>query len=235
MSTGRLLVVDDDPNILSMLERGLRYEGFAVHCAANGEEGLDAARSAHPDLVVLDILLPGIDGLEVCRRLRAERNDVPVLMLTARDEVVDRVVGLETGADDYLVKPFAFEELVARVRALLRRRAQPAASHLSFSDLLLDPRTREVHRGERLIELTRREFELLETFLRHPRQAMTREQLLAQVWGYDFEVETNAVDVYVGYLRRKLEAEGEPRLLHTIRGVGYSLREPRPADTKKAR
>ena len=218
-----------------MLERGLRYEGYEVDSAADGEAGLSQVRRSPPDLVVLDILLPGIDGLEVCRRLRADRYDMPVLMLTARDEVIDRVVGLETGADDYLVKPFAFEELVARARALLRRRAPSASGALSFADLRLDPATREVFRGSRPVDLTRREFELLETFLRHPRQALSREQLLAQVWGYDFEVDTNAVDVYVGYLRRKLEAGGEPRLLHTLRGVGYALREPRSAEAPKGR
>ena len=218
-----------------MLERGLRYEGYEVDSAADGEAGLSEVPRSPPDLVVLDILLPGIDGLEVCRRLRADRYDMPVLMLTARDEVIDRVVGLETGADDYLVKPFAFEELVARARALLRRRAPSASGALSFADLRLDPATREVFRGSRPVDLTRREFELLETFLRHPRQALSREQLLAQVWGYDFEVDTNAVDVYVGYLRRKLEAGGEPRLLHTLRGVGYALREPRSVEAPKGR
>src|SRR5439155_22425396 len=164
---------------------------------------------------------------EVCRRVRALGDDVPILMLTARDEVVDRVVGLETGADDYLVKPFAFEELAARARALLRRRLPAEGAVLQFGDLRLDPSTREVFRGARDVERTRREFDLLETFLRHPRQVLTREQLLARVWGYDFDTDTNAVDVYVGYLRRKLEAAGEPRLLHTVRGVGYALREPR--------
>ena len=210
-----------------MLERGLRYEGFTVDLAPDGETAVDALRRSSPDLVILDILLPGIDGLEVCRRVRALGDDVPILMLTARDEVVDRVVGLETGADDYLVKPFAFEELAARARALLRRRLPAEGAVLQFGDLRLDPSTREVFRGERVVELTRREFELLETFLRHPRQVLTREQLLARVWGYDFDTDTNAVDVYVGYLRRKLEAAGEPRLLHTVRGVGYALREPR--------
>jgi len=227
VSAGRVLVVDDDPNIRSMLERGLRYEGFTVDLAPDGETAVDALRRSSPDLVILDILLPGIDGLEVCRRVRALGDDVPILMLTARDEVVDRVVGLETGADDYLVKPFAFEELAARARALLRRRLPAEGAVLQFGDLRLDPSTREVFRGERVVELTRREFELLETFLRHPRQVLTREQLLARVWGYDFDTDTNAVDVYVGYLRRKLEAAGEPRLLHTVRGVGYALREPR--------
>ena len=219
----RLLVIDDDEQLLTALRRALAYEGYDVAVAPAGEEGLRLARDTPPDLVVLDVHLPGIDGLEVCRRLRAG-GDVPVLMLTARDEVADRVAGLDAGADDYLVKPFALDELLARLRALLRR-TTGGDEALVFADLTLDPKTREVRRGERLIELTRTEFLLLELFLRNPRQVLTRDVIFDRVWGYDFGPASNSLEVYVGYLRRKTEAEGEPRLIHTVRGVGYALRE----------
>ncbi|MFN8532665.1 MAG: response regulator transcription factor [Dehalococcoidia bacterium] len=220
----RILVIDDDLKILNTVRRGLVYEGYQVDIAETGEEGLRQAREHVPDLVVLDVMLPGIDGFEICRRLRAG-GDVPVLMLTARDEVSDRVRGLDLGADDYMVKPFAFEELIARVRALLRRREPVATSALRFADLTLDATSREVTRGERPIELTNREFELLSLFLRHPRQVLPRATILDRVWDYDFGGDSNVLDVYIGYLRNKLEANGEPRLIHTVRGAGYVLRE----------
>jgi two-component system, OmpR family, response regulator MprA len=219
-----LLVIDDDEQLLTALRRALAYEGYDVAVAPSGEEGLRLARDAPPDLVVLDVRLPGIDGLEVCRRLRAG-DDVPVLMLTARDEVADRVAGLDAGADDYLVKPFAVDELLARVRALLRRRTPGTGGELRLADLTLDPSTRAVRRGGRDLTLTPKEFDLLTLFLQHPRQVLTRELLFERVWGYDFEGQSNVLDVYVGHLRTKLEADGEPRLLHTVRGVGYVLRE----------
>jgi two-component system response regulator MprA len=219
-----LLVIDDDEQLLTALRRALAYEGYDVAVAPSGEEGLRLARDAPPDLVVLDVRLPGIDGLEVCRRLRAG-DDVPVLMLTARDEVADRVAGLDAGADDYLVKPFAVDELLARVRALLRRRTPATGGELRLADLTLDPSTRAVRRGGRDLTLTPKEFDLLTLFLQHPRQVLTRELLFERVWGYDFEGQSNVLDVYVGHLRTKLEADGEPRLLHTVRGVGYVLRE----------
>jgi two-component system, OmpR family, response regulator MprA len=220
----RLLVIDDDEQLLTALRRALAYEGYDVDVAPSGEDGLHVARDAPPDLVVLDVRLPGIDGLEVCRRLRAG-GDVPVLMLTARDEVADRVAGLDAGADDYLVKPFAVDELLARVRALLRRRAPAQGGELRLADLTLDPATRAVRRAGRELALTPKEFDLLALFLQHPRQVLTRELLFERVWGYDFDGQSNVLDVYVGHLRNKLEAEGEPRLLHTVRGVGYVLRE----------
>ncbi|GIW09643.1 MAG: DNA-binding response regulator [Dehalococcoidia bacterium] len=220
----RILVIDDDQKILNTVRRGLAYEGYQVDVAESGEEGLRKAREHEPDLVILDVMLPGIDGFEICRRLRAG-GDVPVLMLTARDEVSDRVRGLDLGADDYMVKPFAFEELIARVRALLRRREPSSANILRFADLTLDLATREVRRGERMIELTNREFELLSLFLRHPRQVLPRATILERVWDYDFGGDSNVLDVYIGYLRTKLEANGEPRLIHTVRGAGYVLRE----------
>lgn len=220
----RILVIDDEKSITNFLRRGLSYEGYTVDVAQDGAEGLRLAREAWPDLVVLDVMLPGMDGLEVCRRLRAG-GDVPVLMLTARDEVADRVAGLETGADDYLVKPFAFEELLARIRALLRRREGQTPSVLRFADLSLDIGSRLIYRGDRLVDLSTKEFDLLTLFLRHPRQVLTREVIFNTVWGYDFDGESNVLDVYVGYLRSKLEAVGEPRLIHTVRGVGYVLRE----------
>src|SRR5919202_1837937 len=220
----RLLVIDDDEQLLAALRRALVYEGYDVTVAASGEEGLRAARDRPPDLVVLDVRLPGIDGLEVCRRLRAG-DDVPVLMLTARDEVADRVAGLDAGADDYLVKPFAVDELLARVRALLRRRTPTTGGELRLAELSLDPATRTVRRGGRGLTLTPKEFDLLALFLQHPCQVLTRELLFERVWGYDFDGQSNVLDVYVGHLRNKLEADGEPRLLHTVRGVGYVLRE----------
>ncbi|MBX5492381.1 MAG: response regulator transcription factor [Chloroflexi bacterium] len=222
-SRARLLVIDDDQQLLTALRRALAYEGYDVAVADSGEAGLRLARERPPDLVVLDVLLPGLDGLEVCRRLRAG-GDVPILMLTARDEVSDRVAGLDAGADDYLVKPFAVDELLARVRALLRRRVPPP-EEWRFADLVLRPSTREVLRGERPLVLTPREFDLLALFLQHPRQVLTREVLMERVWGPDYDGESNVLEVYIGHLRNKLEAGGEPRLLHTVRGVGYVLKE----------
>jgi two-component system response regulator MprA len=221
----RILVVDDDPAVSGALNRALRLEGYEVTLAADGPQALEEIAIRPPDAVVLDIGLPTIDGLDVCRRLRAAGDDTPVLMLTARDAINDRVQGLDAGADDYLVKPFALAELLARLRALLRRRPEDPGEILRFSDLTLDPTTREVHRGDRQFTLTRIEFDLLELLLRHPRQVMTRELILDRVWGYTFDSGTNSLAVYVGYLRRKTEANGEPRLIHTARGVGYVLRE----------
>jgi two-component system response regulator MprA len=223
--TARILVIDDDPKIRSVVRRGLVYEGFRVTDAGSGEEGLDKARDQTPDLVVLDVMLPGIDGLEVCRRLRDAGDDVAILMLTARDEVKDRVEGLETGADDYLVKPFSFEELLARVRALLRRRPNPAGEILRFGDLQLDVDAQEASRAGRSISLTTTEFNLLLLLMRHPRKVMTRDVIMDRVWSYDFGGESNVLEVYVRYLRNKLEATGEPRLIHTVRGSGYVLKE----------
>ncbi|MGZ5336766.1 MAG: response regulator transcription factor [Solirubrobacterales bacterium] len=221
----RVLVVDDEPQFRRALERALKLEGYDVALAANGLEALDYLGADSADAVVLDVLMPKLDGLEACRRLRAAGDATPVLMLTARDAVSDRVDGLDAGADDYLVKPFALEELMARLRALLRRGESEAGEALEYADLLLDPATREVQRGEREIELTKTEFSLLELFLEHPRQVLSRGQIFEAVWGYDFGPSSNSLEVYVGYLRRKTEAEGEPRLIHTVRGVGYALRE----------
>lgn len=220
----RILVVDDDPEILSLLKRGLSYEGYAVETASNGAEALAKAREKEPDLVVLDVMMPEMDGVEVARRLR-QAGDVPILMLTAKGTVADRVAGLDGGADDYLVKPFAFDELLARVRALLRRRQPREREVLRFVDLTLDTASREVRRGNDAIQLTAQEFDLLELFLRHPRQVLKRDFIYDRVWGYDFEGESNVIEVYVRYLRAKLEVEGKPRLIHTVRGVGYVLRE----------
>jgi two-component system response regulator MprA len=226
-----ILVVEDDRSISTVLRRGLTFEGYRVEVADTGVQALDIARLRMPDIVILDIMIPGVDGLEVCRRIRAAGEDVPILMLTARDEVADRVAGLDAGADDYLVKPFAFEELLARVRALLRRRARQdeerergSTEVLRFGDLTLDPSTRYAWRGERRIELTTREFDLLLLFLRHPNQVLPRDTIMERVWGYDFPGESNVLEVYISNLRRRLEANGETRLLQTVRGAGYVLR-----------
>jgi two-component system response regulator MprA len=223
----RILVVDDEPAVREAVERALRLDGHDVVVAGDGGEALERLDEASPDAVVLDVLMPHVDGLALCRRMRHRGDRTPVLMLTARDAVSDRVAGLDAGADDYLVKPFALDELLARVRALLRR-AMPGAdgAPLRFADVELDPVAHEVRRGERPIELTRTEFLLLELFLRHPRQVLTRSLIFDNVWGYDFGPTSNSLEVYMGYLRRKTEASGEPRLLHTVRGVGYVLREP---------
>jgi two-component system response regulator MprA len=222
-----ILVVDDERPVREALRRALELEGYDVELAADGYEALDrlGRRDVEPDAVVLDILMPGVDGLEVCRRLRGAGTRVPVLMLTARAEVADRVAGLDAGADDYVVKPFALEELLARLRALLRR-TNGTGETLRFADLALDPGTREVRRGGDVIELTRTEFSLLELFLRNPRQVLTRSVIYERVWGYDFGPGSNSLDVYIGYLRRKTEVDGKPRLIQTVRGVGYALREP---------
>jgi two-component system response regulator MprA len=226
VSGERLLLVDDDPRVLTAVGRRLGFEGFQVQLAASGQDALDAVSARRPDLVILDVMLPEMDGFEVARRLRT-RGDVPILMLTARDAISDRVAGLRSGADDYLVKPFAFEELLARIEALLRRTRPPAALEtLEFGDLLVDLRSREVTRGGRPIELTARGFSLLEYFLRHPRQVLTREQIFEAVWGSDFLGASNVIDVNVSYLRDRLETYGDPRLIQTVRGVGYALREP---------
>ena len=219
-------MVDDEPPMRAALKRALELGGFEVELAADGSEGLSRTAELSPDLVVLDILMPGVDGLEVCRSLRARGDRTPILMLTARDAVADRVEGLEAGADDYLVKPFALAELLARVRALLRRAGEPArGGPLSFADLHLDPISYAVTRGERALELTRTEHLLLEFFLENPRRVLSRELIFERVWHYDFGPSSKALDVYIGYLRRKTEAGGEPRLIHTVRGVGYVLRE----------
>ncbi len=224
MST-RILIIEDDEAILRFLRRGLAYEGYIVDTAADGLSGLTMARDHPPDIVVLDWMLPGLDGLEVCRRLRAG-GPIPILMLTAKDAVHSRVQGLDAGADDYMVKPFELDELLARIRALMRR-AQPSRPKvLRFSDLTLDTGTRQAARGERIINLTAKEYELLELFLRHPRQVLTRDMIFDHVWGYDFGGESNIIEVYVRYLRQKLEASEENRLIHTVRGMGYVLREP---------
>ncbi len=220
----RILIVDDDRKITGALRRGLSYEGYTVDVANSGAEAITVARDNLPGLVVLDIMMPGIDGLEVCRLLR-RTSDVPILMLTAKDEVMDRVAGLDAGADDYLVKPFALEELLARVRALLRRREPQPRTEICFQDLCLDTRSRTAHRGERKIDLTTTEYKLLEFFLNRPGEVVSRHTILERVWGYDFEGESNVLEVYIRYLRTKLEAEGEPRLIHTVRGAGYVLRE----------
>ena len=225
-----MLVVDDDRAVRDSLRRSLEFNGYEVVLAADGAEGLVAVGAQHPDVVVVDVMMPRLDGIETTRALRAAGNDVPVLVLTARDAVGDRVEGLDAGADDYLTKPFALEELLARLRALLRRVSPPAgddlsAEELSFSDLSMDVASRDVSRGGRPIELTRTEFTLLEMFLRRPRRVLDRSFILEEVWGYDFPTSANSLEVYVGYLRRKTEAEGESRLLHTVRGVGYVLKE----------
>ena len=220
-----ILIVDDDSRITDLLRRILAYEGYSVAIAASGSEALNRSLERPPDLIVLDIMMPGLDGLEVAQRLREAGDNVPILMLTARDTVADRVKGLETGADDYLVKPFAPEELVARVKALLRRSQEERHEVLRYADVELDTGTRVAHRGAREIELSPTEYELLLLFMRRPRQVLTREIILDRVWGLDFEGSSNVLEVYIGYLRNKLEAEGEPRLIHTVRSVGYVFKE----------
>lgn len=219
----RILLIEDEPHIASFLRRGLIYKGYAVDVAERGEDGLILARAAAPDLVILDLGLPDIDGVEVCRRLH-ETADTPVIMLTARDSVADKVAGLDAGADDYLTKPFAFDELLARVRAAFRRQPRSEAQ-IRVADLTIRPAAREVTRGARPIELTTREYDLLEFLARHAGQVMTKEQIFTRVWGYDLFDESEAIKVYVRYLRRKLNAEGERDLIHSIRGVGYMLKE----------
>ncbi len=220
----RILIIEDDEGILRILRRALAYEGYQVDTAVDGESGLASARDHHPDLVILDLMLPGMDGIEVCQRLR-QADNIAVLMLTARDSVQDRVQGLDSGADDYMVKPFELDELMARVRALMRRTQAERAPILTFADLTLDTSTRQAIRRGRTIALTAKEYDLLELFMRHTRQVMTREMIFDRVWGYDFGGESNVLDVYIRYLRQKLEADGEPRLIHTARGVGYVMRE----------
>ncbi len=229
----RILVVDDDRAVRESLRRSLEFNGYQVELAGDGAQALEAIIANRPDAMVLDVMMPRLDGLEVARRLRSTGDDLPILVLTARDTVSDRVSGLDAGADDYLPKPFALEELLARLRALLRRaipddQQGQAAELLSFADLTLDPGTREVRRGGREISLTRTEFALLELFLSYPKHVLTRSRILEEVWGYDFPTSGNALEVYVGYLRRKTEAGEEPRLIHTVRGVGYVLRETPP-------
>jgi two-component system response regulator MprA len=229
----RILVVDDDRAVRESLRRSLEFNGYQVELASDGAQALDAIVANRPDAMVLDVMMPRLDGLEVARRLRSTGDDLPILVLTARDTVSDRVSGLDAGADDYLPKPFALEELLARLRALLRRsgnenQSDQQADVLGFADLTLDPGTREVRRGERSISLTRTEFALMELLLSYPKHVLTRGRILEEVWGYDFPTSGNALEVYVGYLRRKTEAGGEPRLIHTVRGVGYVLRETPP-------
>jgi two-component system response regulator MprA len=218
----KVLLIDDDAKIVALLQRGLAFEGFEVVTAMDGGAALVAATTHHPQIVLLDIAMPGPDGFEVCRRLRLA-HDVPIIMLTARDDVVDKVTALNLGADDYVAKPFAFDELVARIRAVLRRH-HSGDEPLTYADLVVDPRTREARRGSDALELTAREFDLFLFFMRHPRQVLTREQLLERVWGYEADADTNVVEVHVGHLRQKLEAGGGPRLIQTIRGIGYALR-----------
>src|ERR1700754_4427522 len=231
----RILVVDDDRAVRESLRRSLAFNGYQVDLAVDGKDALDAVQQRRPDAMVLDVMMPRVDGLELCRRMREAGDELPILVLTARDAVSDRVAGLDAGADDYLPKPFALEELLARLRALPRRRspddiaaAAGQSKPLEFGDLSLEPDTREVRRGDRSISLTRTEFSLLELLLAHPRRVLSRSQILEQVWGYDFPTTGNALEVYIGYLRRKTEADGEPRLIHTVRGVGYVLRDTPP-------
>jgi two-component system response regulator MprA len=221
----QILIADDDESIAASVRRALIYDGYGVTVARDGREALERSRSHHFDLLILDVMMPEVDGIEVCRRVRAD-GDVPVLMLTARDGIADRVTGLDAGADDYLVKPFAYEELLARVRSLLRRREPGGRETLTFDDLVADVDGLEVRRGARPVDLTTLEFRLLEYFLRNPRVVLSRSRILGSVWGLDADTTSNIVDVYVGYLRAKLEADGEPRLLHTVRGAGYVLRAP---------
>ena len=229
----RILVVDDDRAVRESLRRSLAFNGYQVDLATDGQEALEAVDTRRPDAMVLDVMMPRLDGLSVCRRMREAGDALPILVLTARDAVSDRVAGLDAGADDYLPKPFALEELLARLRALLRRRTPDeiaaatagTSRPLVFADLSLDPDTRDVRRGERAISLTRTEFSLLELLMQNPRRVLSRAQILEQVWGYDFATTGNALEVYVGYLRRKTEADGESRLIHTVRGIGYVLKD----------
>src|SRR5215204_7194542 len=223
----KILVVDDERAVRESLRRALELEGYEIELAGDGSDALQRLESGgEPDAMILDVLMPGVDGLEVCRRIRGSGSKLPVLMLTARTEVEDRVAGLDAGADDYVTKPFALEELLARVRALLRRTTSGSGEVLRFADLELDPKTREVRRGGESVDLTRTEFSLLELFLLNPRQVLTRSVIFERVWGYDFGFGSNSLDVYIGYLRRKTEHGGKPRLIQTVRGVGYALREP---------
>ncbi|MDG3014805.1 response regulator transcription factor [Speluncibacter jeojiensis] len=227
----RILVVDDDRAVRESLRRSLTFNGYAVDTATDGADALEKISQSRPDALVLDVMMPRMDGLEVCRRLRSTGDDLAILVLTARDSVSERVAGLDAGADDYLPKPFALEELLARLRALLRRASSESEAEsqaLTFADLSLDPVTREVVRGQRSISLTRTEFSLMEMLMSNPRRVLTRSRILEEVWGYDFPTSGNALEVYIGYLRRKTEADGEPRLIHTVRGVGYVLRETPP-------
>lgn len=223
--TAHILVVEDEPQVAQFIELELRYEGYQVTIAHDGISGLAAARELELDLILLDWMLPGLSGPEICRRLRDTGDKVPIVLLTAKDEVRDRVAGLDAGADDYLVKPFSIEELLARVRARLRRIEEEEKEHLEFADLTLNRKTREVYRGDRRVELTAKEFDLLEFLISHPRQVLNREQILERVWSYDFIGDSNIIEVYIRYLRTKMEAEGEKRLIQTMRGVGYVLRE----------
>ena len=226
MSTARLLIVEDDRGVRESLGRALEFEGYAVEMADDGRHGLDLAGSTHPDAVILDVMMPGLDGLEVARRLRREGNDVPILMLTARHDVTDRVAGLDAGADDYLVKPFSLDELLARLRALLRRAGVSESQDvLTIGDLTLDPAARRVTRAGRELALTKTEFDLLELLVHNADIVLTRDVILERIWGFDFATSSNPLDVYVGYLRRKTEADGGSRLIHTVRGVGYVARE----------
>jgi two-component system response regulator MprA len=222
----RILVVDDEPSVRQSLELALSLQGYAVETAADGSEALDHARTVRPDAIILDVLMPEPDGLAVCRQLREAGDRTPILMLTARSAVGDRVAGLDAGADDYLVKPFALEELLARTRALLRRTGESDdGATASFADLRLDPHALQARRGNRVFNLTRLEYLLLRVFLEHPKRVLSRSTIFSKVWGYDFGASSNALEVYVGYLRRKTEAGGETRLIHTVRGIGYVLRE----------
>jgi len=230
----KILVVDDDQAVRESLRRSLIFNGYTVVLARDGQEALDSIATERPDMAILDVMMPKIDGLQVCRQLRSQGNELPILLLTARDSVSERVAGLDAGADDYLAKPFALEEMLARTRSLIRRASRPATTsndspgYLSFEDLTMNPETRDVKRGDRQISLTRTEFALLELLMRNPRKVLNRSTILEDVWGYDFPTSGNALEVYIGYLRRKTEAGGESRLIHTVRGVGYTLRETAP-------